>query len=283
VRQGNRTVRTQKYIDVVQSVKFGGYKNVDRPAAWLATTGAAFASAMGRTSLGSTNALLAAANIDLGMWLPNLLWLHERRGATLEKSAVRMWRPGFTRLFDEILGRYDLTSRYSFITDGGHWDNLGLVELLRRNCDRIYCIDASADPPGAFTALRESLTLGSLELGIDWDPGTLDRVLQPLTSTDARPASTSVATFAVPRSDGYASPKGKNVTVHYAKLQATLDMDLTLRRFAAADPIFPRYSTMRQFLSSDQFGSLVAVGRCAGNQLREAAQKRRDPAMLSLR
>ena len=40
-------------------------------ASWQATTGAAFSSAMGRFGFGSTNALLAALNIDLGAWLPN--------------------------------------------------------------------------------------------------------------------------------------------------------------------------------------------------------------------
>ena len=43
----------------------------DTISSWQATTGAAFSSAMGRFGYGSTNALLAALNIDLGAWLPN--------------------------------------------------------------------------------------------------------------------------------------------------------------------------------------------------------------------
>jgi hypothetical protein len=80
------------------------------------------------------------------------------------------WRKLLPRLrFDytikELLGWYNAQDRFVFITDGGHWENLGLVELLRRGCTTILCVDASGDPPGSFAALREALNLESLELG----------------------------------------------------------------------------------------------------------------------
>jgi hypothetical protein len=278
VRQGRRSAQTTHYVDALKSVEFGEFGDLGRPAGWLAITGAAFSSAMGRTSLGTTNAVLAAANIDLGNWLPNLAWLQAKRGPgpKLAQPKPALRRPGFTHLFDEILGRYSPNFRYSFITDGGHWDNLGLVELLRRNCDRIYCIDASADHPGTFTTLREAMTLASLELGISWDPAALDDALEPLTATDTSPPLRSVATFEVPRAPMYDDDSGDEaapVIVHYAKLQASLDMSLEVKRYAAADPKFPVYSTMKQFLSPEQFNRLVTIGKDTGVRLAAAASE----------
>jgi hypothetical protein len=44
-------------------------------------------------------------------------------------------------------------------------------------------------------------------------------------------------------------------------------MDKDLRRFAIADPKFPMYSTLRQFLSPLQFGNLVRIGQFAGRKM----------------
>ena len=51
-------------------------------------------------------------------------------------------------------------------TDGGHWENLGLVELLRHRCRTVYCIDASGDSPPFATTLAEAITLAYEELGV---------------------------------------------------------------------------------------------------------------------
>ncbi|MBA3606831.1 MAG: hypothetical protein H0W46_12840, partial [Acidimicrobiia bacterium] len=115
-------------------------------ASWIATSGAAFASAMGRLSKGSTNALMAALNIDLGIWLPN--------PRLVEDPHARFPKVRFGYLFKEILGWYDPADRFVFVADGGHWENLGLVELLRRRAATILCIDASGDQVGAFTTLH---------------------------------------------------------------------------------------------------------------------------------
>jgi hypothetical protein len=62
-----------------------------------------------------------------------------------------------------------------------------------------------------------------------------------------------------------------DVVIHYAKLQASQEMTPDLRRFAAADTTFPRYSTTRQFLTDMQFVSLFELGKVAGQNLRAAA------------
>jgi hypothetical protein len=45
---------------------------------------------------------------------------------------------------------------FLYVTDGGHWENLGLVELLRRGCTKIYCFDAAGDKEQTFFTIGEA-------------------------------------------------------------------------------------------------------------------------------
>jgi hypothetical protein len=232
-------------------------------ASWMATSGAAFASAMGRFSRGTTNALMAALNIDLGIWLPN---------PRLTSTPAEFPKPRYGYLFKEIVGWYDDSDRFVFVADGGHWDNLGLVELLRRRCATIICVDASGDDVGRFTALHQAVELAGLELPEIVASFDLDG-LSGLVGVDGALPQCSVTALRVqytaPRRDsatGAAEP-GPIGTIFYAKAQLASDLDVTLRRYAKVDPTFPNYSTARLFLRDDQFKSLVALGRAAGARL----------------
>jgi hypothetical protein len=233
-------------------------------SSWMATSGAAFASAMGRMSRGTTNALMAALNIDLGIWLPN--------PRMTSSPQAEFPKPRYGYLFKEILGWYNDSDRFVFVADGGHWDNLGLVELLRRRCATIVCIDASGDDVGRFTALHQAVELAGLELPeivatIDLDD------LKGLVGVEGALPKCSVTGLRVQ----YTSPKRDSATgaaepgpvgmIWYAKAQLASDLDVTLRRYAKVDPTFPNYSTARLFLRDDQFRSLVALGRAAGTRL----------------
>jgi hypothetical protein len=252
VRIGDDVVPTDRYLAVLPADLA-----VERcVSSWMATSGAAFASAMGRMSRGSTNALMAATNIDLGIWLPN------PRVVTDPNTTFPRVRLGY--LLKEILGWYDPADRYVFVADGGHWENLGLVELLRRRCRTILCVDASGDTVGAFTTLRQAVELAGLELPdvvVDIDLTGLDRI----SAESAALPGGLVASLAVTyRGTGEETFTG---TIHYAKAQVASNLDIALRRYAKADRRFPNYSTGDQFLRDEQFRQLVALGRAAGDEL----------------
>jgi hypothetical protein len=230
---------------------------------------------MGRMSRGSTNALLAAFNIDLGVWLPNPQLLNDPPS---EFGKVR-----FGYLLKEILGWYAEDDRYVFVADGGHWDNLGLVELLRRRCKTIICLDASGDEPGKFTTLHQAVELAGFELptvvaSIDLKP------LAGLTGEGGALPACSVTelkvSYAARRHDAEtnAAVPGSTGTILYAKAQLAADLDVTLRRFAKEDPSFPNYSTARQFLNAKQFDNLVELGRAAGKRLKVLYEEVTAPA-----
>jgi len=70
-------VPTAKYTATAQMAY---RRELETVSGWIALSGAAFSAAMGRQGMGSTNALMAAFNIDLGAWIPNP-W-QVRAGAT---------------------------------------------------------------------------------------------------------------------------------------------------------------------------------------------------------
>jgi hypothetical protein len=53
-----------------------------------------------------------------------------------------------------------------YLTDGGHIDNLGLFQLLKRRCELVIVIDAEADPNYNFTSSIELQRYARIELGV---------------------------------------------------------------------------------------------------------------------
>ncbi|MFF2541909.1 hypothetical protein ACFVUY_05040 [Kitasatospora sp. NPDC058063] len=131
----------------------------------MAVSGAAFSSAMGRESRVHQR-LFAVANARLGTWLPNPAVLGP------DWSGPPDWRrpaqPAVRRLpyqLRELIGRFPADDRFLLTTDGGHYENLGLVELLRHRVGTAVCIDASGDA-GYAVKLAAAITLAREELGV---------------------------------------------------------------------------------------------------------------------
>lgn len=229
------------------------------PSRWvvsrsMALTGAAFASAMGRQSFGTTNSLLAAVNLRLGMWVPNPRfphWFADR------DTSPRVHLGYFAK---ELLNRYHPDrDPFVYVADGGHRDNLGLVEQLREQPAVSIVLDASGDRPGSFTTLRQAIELAGIELGAEVDVD--------VASVEPRPGDEPldcVAVGIVTHADGTSG------RVVYAKAQISDAAPVELRQFAAANPPFPDYSTGDQYLAEEEFDMLVALGEHLADRVRAA-------------
>lgn len=225
-------------------------------SASVAMSGAAFTSAMGRQSLGTTNALLAALNVRLGVWMPNPRY--RAAGRPLRKPRI-----GY--LLKEILGVYDPDDPYLYVTDGGHWENLGLVELIRRRARWIFCVDASGDPADSFATLEEAIVMARMECGveIELDPAPLRR------RPDGRLPKTGVLTGVIRYHTcggvgGDACPTG---LLFYGKAMLAQDSPINALSFSLRDRIYPRYPTYDQFLTEDELMNLVRLGEWIGRGL----------------
>jgi hypothetical protein len=229
----------------------------------MAVSGAAFASAMGRQA-SAIQTLLALSNARLGTWLPNPGFLATLASKGDQWTTPRL--PTARRLpyhLAEVIGTYPAEGRLLLCTDGGHYENLGLVELLRHRCRTIYAIDASGDAPPLAATLAEAITLAYEELGVEILVEDIDGLvpgsatpLQPaavLEKLNARLSKQAVATGrikypqAVDFHDG--NPPSCWGTLVIAKTALTPDLPYELRSFALKEPSFPRQSTGDQFLT----------------------------------
>lgn len=145
-------------------------------ASAVAISGAAVAPSMGKQTRRALTFLTALANIRLGVWVPNPRRVQGQQKACDGGAQGRLnpyGRPRPSYLIRELIGRNRVDGKYLFVSDGGHYENLGLVELLRRGCTEIYCFDASND--NEFSVLGDAVALARSEVGvqIDIDPSAL--------------------------------------------------------------------------------------------------------------
>ena len=240
----------------------------------MAISGASFASAMGsRTRF--YELFLALSNARLGAWLPNPYFV------ALKLQHLDDWTipglPGRRRLSylaREIFGIHPGDGRLLLCTDGGHYDNLGLVELLRRRCKRIYCIDASGALPPLNDDLAAAITLAREELGVkitfkddaheliagSADPIEPAAVFGDLNKRLSKNAVT-IATITYPQVGGYPKEKGDLVL---AQAVLTREMPYHLLEYSQVDVAFPRDSTADQSFNSRQFDAYQQLGQFIG-------------------
>lgn len=102
----------------------------------MAISGAAVSPNMGYHSSPSISLLLALFNVRLGWWLGN----PGKNGCETYQTEGPKWAA--KPLFYEAFGQTTDESRYVYLSDGGHFENLGLYEMVRRRCRFIVVIDA---------------------------------------------------------------------------------------------------------------------------------------------
>jgi hypothetical protein len=110
-----------------------------------------------------------------------LLWAHvlrlRLRGGRSGSLWYRAMQPTLGLLWAEAAGRLSYRGTWMYVTDGGHYDNLGLVEALRRGADNIVVLDASGDKADTWFTLGGAIALARTDAGVDieLDPATMVR------------------------------------------------------------------------------------------------------------
>jgi hypothetical protein len=125
----------------------------------MAISGAAVSPNMGYHSSPAVTLLLTVFDARLGWWLPN--------PGIRNNSAANVPRFSGWWLITEMLGLTNETGRLIYVSDGGHFDNLGIYELVRRRCRLILAVDAGADPDRDFADLGDVIQKCRIDFGID--------------------------------------------------------------------------------------------------------------------
>lgn len=132
----------------------------------MAISGAAISANMGSDTIRLMSPTLALLNIRLGYWMRNPRDLARQPGFW---SWVRDLTSRFNEKFYlamEMLNMLDEKRRNVYLSDGGHIENLGIYELLKRGCQLIVVVDAEADPSMSFGSLIKLERYARIDLGV---------------------------------------------------------------------------------------------------------------------
>lgn len=210
----------------------------------MAISGAAVSPRMGLGSVPSLSALLTLLNIRLGYWIAN------------PRRRVK-GSPGFLCLLREMTGTgMSESSTWLNLSDGGHIENLGVYELLRRRCKFIVCVDGEADPQSTFEGQITLVRHAQIDFGVRIEP-RLDDIRPDPRSRFSRTHAHLFRIYYPDAGPGHPAALGLML---YLKLSLTGDEAELLKRYRAIHPDFPHQSTLDQFYDEEQFEAYRQLG-----------------------
>ncbi len=217
----------------------------------MTISGAAASPNMGYHSSPALAFLMTIFNLRLGWWLPNTNTRMEKKEIFRRRGPLM----GLAYLLSELLGMTSSRSRFVYVSDGGHFENLGIYELIRRRTRFILASDAAADPAMAFGDLGNAIERCRADFGvsIDLDPEQL--------KLDAEEGLSCwhCAVGKIRYSDVDAD--AKDGILVYIKASLTGDESRDIIAYKARHPDFPHETTIDQWFDEDQFESYRALGR----------------------
>jgi hypothetical protein len=228
----------------------------------MAISGAAASSNMGSNSIKALTPTLALLNVRLGYWLKNPQYVDDKERPQ-RRSTLYLWA--------EITGRLYENADSVYLTDGGHIENLGVYELLRRRCRVIIAVDAEADASMNFQALMTLQRYARIDLGIridlPWTPirdrtralmaRNAERKVSPTSRGAQDDGPQNHVHVAIGAIDYGGDDRGYLV---YIKSSLTGDENDYIRDYARRNDRFPHEATGDQFFSEEQFEVYRALG-----------------------
>lgn len=268
--------------DYVKAAAAAGIQlNVDEV---VAISGAAVSPARNENALVAF--LMFILNLRLGQWLPN------------PALGIPSCRPSFLYMLSMLLRSREKRS-YVFLSDGGHAENTGIVELLKRRCRLIIACDAGHDPSHSFADIANAVRLARNLHGIrlvefapdaasaaeaeesaEWSLEDLALTTPPRTSTSHPPLLRTkqhfkFATILYPRTEtGDDTPPGLLILV---KPSITGDEPVDVLEYQRSSPEFPQEPTTDLVFSPAQVESYRQLGYHIGIQLAGLFQSEGKP------
>ena len=232
----------------------------------ITASGAAFNSHMGSKSMTwgpAVTFLMAAFNLRLGLWLPHPLhWTNPRRpsrfliGLPFYKELLSISQAG-THASHAAPGDPSPIAPCAqgsdvHLSDGGHFENMALYELIRRHCRYILVADCGADPDIAFDDLGNAVRRIREDFGVEIDidlrplrPGANGFAEQPMVAGDIR------------------YPTGDTGVLLFFKPTLVGNEPADILQYKRRNGAFPHETTGDQFYDEAQWESYRRLGRHA--------------------
>jgi hypothetical protein len=224
----------------------------------MSISGAAVDSNIGLQQSSALIALMTAFNARLGWWMRNpnpatwrLRWLPwNAGGAGWDAGSPSLALP----LLLELVGLTNETQEYVHLSDGGHFENLAVYELVRRRCRYIVCCDAGTDPGASDDNLANVVRLCRTDFGVRIEIDTA-----PFARRGNDRLSRWHCAVGRIRYDDVDGGERPGIFV-YLRTSMTGDEPPDVQQYAATHPAFPFESTLDQFFDEPQFESYRALG-----------------------
>jgi hypothetical protein len=239
----------------------------------ITASAAAFNSNMGMVSMRvgpAVSFLMTALNLRLGLWVrhpaassevdrrwPGLLIYREMFGLTsasgrigrVERPVAANTKPGPELIVPSLM-------RDLHLSDGAHFENLSLYELVRRHCRYILVSDCGADPTVAFDDLGNAVRRVREDFGVDIS----------IDVTPLRPNATGVSERHVAIGTIHYSSLDRGIVI-YIKPTLTGDEPPDVLQYKTRNAAFPHESTGDQFYDEAQYESYRRLGRHVAEQV----------------
>lgn len=208
----------------------------------ISVSGAAASPNMGYHSSPATALLLTLFNVRLGWWFRSPV-RHDAQDSSPRFAPLYLLSELFAVAHDKL--------KYLMVSDGGHFENLGVYELIRRRCRFIVLSDAECDPEMKFEGLGTLIRMCKIDFNVD---------IEIDVSKFALSSGFSGARFA----KGVIRYNDKRGTIgQFIYIKAAMDgtsEGTSIRQYRESHPDFPHESTGDQFYGEDQFESYRALG-----------------------
>lgn len=241
--QGGGFVRTARYGERKGGLSLGRA---------LGISGAAASPNMGYHSSPFVAFAMAVFNVRLGWWSPNPLPAFRKQWQTSEPADA------LQALVSEVVGATDANGSYLYLSDGGHFENLGLYEMVRRRCQHIVVVDATCDSKYEFGDLQSAVNKARVDFGVDIEFTT------PLPTPAHAQASGlhhALATIRYPAHAGGLARVGELIYIKpVLDGKEPLDVAAYARSHANEKSPFPHQSTAEQFFDQSQFEAYRMLG-----------------------
>ena len=227
----------------------------------MAISGAAASPNMGYNSSPAVTFLMALFNVRLGWWLAN----PGTQGAGFYRADGPRW--ALRAYLEELFGLTQDTRRYVYLSDGGHFENLGLYEMVRRRCRYIVVSDAGCDPEYHFADLGNALRKIHIDLGVRIEMKGLEHLKKRC--PDRLPPDPQQRYYATGIIHYHEVDWGdsEDGCLLYIKAGLRWDEAPDILSYALAHPEFPHESTADQWFTESQFESYRHLGATIGSAI----------------
>jgi hypothetical protein len=217
----------------------------------MAASGAAISPNWGYHTKPAIAALLAVFNIRIGWWTGN----------TRSDKGSKLYAPKAGYFLKELLGATGQDGDFVYLSDGGHFENLGIYELVRRRVRYIIACDADADPTYGFGDLANAVEKCRVDFGVQIHMAKYSSIAP---KKDGKNSTVHYAIGIIDYLPAQGDHSPQSGVLLYIKSSLTGDEEAQVLGQKAIDVTFPHDTTLNQFFNETQFEAYRELGEHLG-------------------